>query len=80
MLPLMHAGLVRVLAADPKLMELAYGRAIFDRYGAYAADPAAIAAMLERPWPTCRPGRPGSPGSSATTPHRGVPVRGGPGR
>ena len=47
MFPLMQAGLVRVLAADPKLMELAYGRVIFDTYGAYAADPAAIAAMLD---------------------------------
>jgi S-DNA-T family DNA segregation ATPase FtsK/SpoIIIE len=47
MLPAMRAGLVRVLAADPKLMELAFGRAIFDRYGAYAADPDAIAVMLE---------------------------------
>jgi S-DNA-T family DNA segregation ATPase FtsK/SpoIIIE len=43
----MRAGLVRVWAADPKLMELAYGRALFDRYGRYAADPEAIAAMLE---------------------------------
>ncbi len=43
----MTAGLVRVLAADPKGMELAYGREIFDRYGAYAADPAAIVTMLE---------------------------------
>jgi S-DNA-T family DNA segregation ATPase FtsK/SpoIIIE len=48
MLPLMHTGLVRVLAADPKLMELAYGRVIFDIYGHYAADPAAIAAMLDQ--------------------------------
>jgi DNA segregation ATPase FtsK/SpoIIIE, S-DNA-T family len=47
MLPAMVAGLVRVWAADPKLMELAYGRAIFDRYGRYAADPKAILAMLE---------------------------------
>jgi DNA segregation ATPase FtsK/SpoIIIE, S-DNA-T family len=47
MLSAIVAGLVRPLAADPKLMELAYGRAIFDRYGSYAADPAAIAAMLE---------------------------------
>jgi S-DNA-T family DNA segregation ATPase FtsK/SpoIIIE len=47
MLPAMVAGLVRVWAADPKLMELAYGRAIFDRFGRYAADPAAIVAMLE---------------------------------
>ena len=47
LLPLMQAGLVRVLAADPKLIELAYGQAIFDTYGNYAADRAAIAAMLE---------------------------------
>ncbi len=44
----MTAGLVRVLAADPKRMELAYGRELFDRYGAYAADPQAIAVMLEQ--------------------------------
>jgi DNA segregation ATPase FtsK/SpoIIIE, S-DNA-T family len=43
----MAAGLVRVHAADPKLMELAFGRALFDRYGRYAADPADIAALLE---------------------------------
>ena len=36
-----------MLAADPKLMELAYGRVIFDTYGAYAADTASIVAMLE---------------------------------
>ena len=48
MLPLMREGLVRVLAADPKLMELAYGRIIFDTYGTYAADPAAIADMLDQ--------------------------------
>jgi DNA segregation ATPase FtsK/SpoIIIE, S-DNA-T family len=48
MLPLMREGLVRVLAADPKLMELAYGRAIFDTHGAYAADPAAVVDMLEQ--------------------------------
>ena len=47
MFPLMQDGLVRVLAADPKLMELAYGRIIFDTYGQYAADPAAIAVMLD---------------------------------
>jgi S-DNA-T family DNA segregation ATPase FtsK/SpoIIIE len=47
MLPAIAAGLVRVHAADPKLMELAYGRALFDRYGRYAADPEAIALMLE---------------------------------
>src|SRR5207247_6242652 len=47
MLPAMVAGLVRFWAADPKLMELAYGRAIFDRYGRYAATPEAIATMLE---------------------------------
>ena len=48
MFPLLQTGLVRVLAADPKLMELAYGRVIFESYGSYAADPAAIAAMLDR--------------------------------
>ena len=48
MFPLLQAGLVRVLAADPKLMELAYGRVIFETYGAYAADPAAIAVMLDQ--------------------------------
>jgi S-DNA-T family DNA segregation ATPase FtsK/SpoIIIE len=47
MLPAMVAGLVRVWAADPKLMELAYGRAIFDHYGRYAATPEAILVMLE---------------------------------
>jgi S-DNA-T family DNA segregation ATPase FtsK/SpoIIIE len=47
MLPAMATGLVRVLACDPKLMELAFGRALFDRYGRYAADPADIAALLE---------------------------------
>ena len=48
MFPLLQDGRVRVLAADPKLMELAYGRVIFDSYGSYAADPAAIAAMLDQ--------------------------------
>ncbi|MDQ2874136.1 MAG: FtsK/SpoIIIE domain-containing protein [Actinomycetota bacterium] len=47
MLPLMAAGLARVWACDPKLMELAFGRAIFDAYGRYAADPADIADLLE---------------------------------
>jgi DNA segregation ATPase FtsK/SpoIIIE, S-DNA-T family len=46
--PLMRVGLVRVLAADPKLMELAYGRIIFDTHGQYAADPASVAAMLDQ--------------------------------
>jgi S-DNA-T family DNA segregation ATPase FtsK/SpoIIIE len=48
MFPAMRDGLVRVLAADPKLMELAYGRAIFETHGVYAADPISIAVMLER--------------------------------
>ena len=47
MSPAMRAGLARVWAADPKLMELAYGRAIFDTYGRYETSPAAIWAMLE---------------------------------
>jgi DNA segregation ATPase FtsK/SpoIIIE, S-DNA-T family len=48
LLPALHSGLARILAADPKVMELAYGRAIFDIYGQYAADPKAIVAMLEQ--------------------------------
>jgi DNA segregation ATPase FtsK/SpoIIIE, S-DNA-T family len=44
MVPAMAAGLVQVWAADPKLMELAYGQAIFDRY---AADPDEIVLLLE---------------------------------
>src|SRR5262249_15055734 len=48
MFPLMQQGLVRVLAADPKLMELAFGRVIFECYGSYAASPAAIAVMLDQ--------------------------------
>jgi S-DNA-T family DNA segregation ATPase FtsK/SpoIIIE len=47
MLPAMAAGLVRPWACDPKLMELAFGRALFDRYGRYAADPSDIADLLE---------------------------------
>jgi S-DNA-T family DNA segregation ATPase FtsK/SpoIIIE len=47
MLGLLQAGLVRILAADPKVMELAYGRAIFDTCGQYAATPEAIVLMLE---------------------------------
>ena len=47
MLPALGDGLVRVWACDPKLMELAFGRELFDRYGRYAADPADIAALLE---------------------------------
>jgi S-DNA-T family DNA segregation ATPase FtsK/SpoIIIE len=47
MLPAMAAGLVRVLACDPKLMELAFGRDLFEQHGRYAADLADIAALLE---------------------------------
>jgi DNA segregation ATPase FtsK/SpoIIIE, S-DNA-T family len=47
LLPAMAAGLVCAWACDPKLMELAFGRALFDTYGRYAADPADIAALLE---------------------------------
>jgi S-DNA-T family DNA segregation ATPase FtsK/SpoIIIE len=47
MLPAMAAGLVRVYACDPKLMELAFGRDLFEQHGRYAADPAGIAALLE---------------------------------
>src|SRR6266536_1392927 len=43
----MTAGLVQVWAADPKLMELAFGRALFERHGRYAAAAQAIVTMLE---------------------------------
>jgi DNA segregation ATPase FtsK/SpoIIIE, S-DNA-T family len=48
MIPALLAGLVQLWACDPKLMELAFGRALFDTYGRYAADPADIADLLEQ--------------------------------
>ena len=68
MFPLMQTGLVRVLAADPKLMELAFGRVIFESYGAYAADPAAIADLLDQVVADMQDRAAGSPDASATTP------------
>jgi S-DNA-T family DNA segregation ATPase FtsK/SpoIIIE len=47
MLPAVMAGLVRLHACDPKLMEFAFGRALFERYGWYAAGPGQIADLLE---------------------------------
>jgi DNA segregation ATPase FtsK/SpoIIIE, S-DNA-T family len=47
MLPAVAAGLVELHACDPKLMELAFGRALFDRHGSYAAGPSQIADLLE---------------------------------
>jgi DNA segregation ATPase FtsK/SpoIIIE, S-DNA-T family len=47
MLPLLAAGVVEVWACDPKLMELAFGRALFDWHGRYAANPADIADLLD---------------------------------
>jgi DNA segregation ATPase FtsK/SpoIIIE, S-DNA-T family len=47
MIPAMRAGLVKVHACDPKLMELAYGRGLFERFGCYAAGPDQIAGLLE---------------------------------
>jgi S-DNA-T family DNA segregation ATPase FtsK/SpoIIIE len=47
MLGAIAPGLVRVHACDPKLMELAFGRAMFEKFGKYVADPADIAEMLE---------------------------------
>ena len=46
-LPALADGSARILGADPKLMELAYGRALFDRFGRYESEPAAITGMLE---------------------------------
>jgi S-DNA-T family DNA segregation ATPase FtsK/SpoIIIE len=47
LLPALLEGTARIWAADPKLMELAFGRLIFDKHGRYAADPEDIAVMLE---------------------------------
>lgn len=47
MLPALLDGTARMWGASPKLMELAFGRANFERNGRYAADAAAIATMLE---------------------------------
>jgi S-DNA-T family DNA segregation ATPase FtsK/SpoIIIE len=47
MLPALLTGLARVHSCDPKLMELAFGKALFSNFGKYAADPADIAALLE---------------------------------
>jgi DNA segregation ATPase FtsK/SpoIIIE, S-DNA-T family len=47
MLPLLVSGLVQVWACDPKLMELAFGRPLFDRHGRYAANPGDIADLLD---------------------------------
>ncbi|MGW4637058.1 FtsK/SpoIIIE domain-containing protein [Sphaerisporangium sp. NPDC004334] len=44
LLPARRAGLVEIWALDPKLMELSYGRALFDHY---AAAPEACAELLE---------------------------------
>ncbi len=69
MLPLLAAGLVQVWACDPKLMELAFGRALFERHGRYAADPAGIADLLEaRRDRHAGPRARGSRASNATTP------------
>ena len=61
-------------------MELAYGRAIFDTYGQYAADPAAIVAMLEGAV-TDMQARAAELAGQAARPHADdrVPVRGGAG-
>ncbi|MBO0822241.1 MAG: cell division protein FtsK [Actinobacteria bacterium] len=46
-LPALSDGTVKILGADPKLMELAYGRALFENYGRYESDPEQIVGMLE---------------------------------
>ncbi|MEU5867126.1 FtsK/SpoIIIE domain-containing protein [Nonomuraea sp. NPDC047529] len=45
LLPAMRAGLAEVWALDPKLMELSYGRELFQ--GRYAADPSDCADLLD---------------------------------
>ena len=74
MLPLMRSGLVRVLASDPKLMELAYGRVIFESYGHYAADPVAVAGMLDQAVADMQARAAVFAGTSGTHPDPGAPV------
>ena len=57
MFPLMQTGLVRVLAADPKLMELAYGRVIFDPTAPMPPTRPRSPPCSTRRSPTCRTGR-----------------------
>ncbi len=81
MLPAMAAGLVRVHACDPKLMELAFGRAMFEQFGKYAADPADIAALLDADVAGMQARAARFAGRQRDhTPDRGGPVRGGAGR
>ncbi len=75
MLPAMAAGLVRVHACDPKLMELAFGRALFERYGRYAAGPADIADLLEADVAAMQDGRPVRRATARPHPDRQGPVR-----
>ncbi len=63
MLPAMAAGLVQVWACDPKLMELAFGRALFDRLRPVRRRPRRHRRPARStPSPTCRHGPRGSPG------------------
>ena len=55
LLPAMLSGLVQVLAADPKVMELAYGRAIFDTCGGTPPIPRPSPTCSTRPSQACRP-------------------------
>ena len=62
-------------------MELAFGRALFERYGRYAADPADIADLLEADVAEMQARAARFAGTPARPrPDAGVPVRGGPGR
>ena len=75
--PALRAGLVRLLGADPKRMELSYGREIFDAHGTYAADPADIAAMLAQAVSRDAGPRRGAGRQAARShAHDRVPVRG----
>ena len=81
MLPAMLAGLAVVHACDPKLMELAFGRPLFERHGTYAADPGRHRRPARgRRRRHAKPGRPVRRTPARPHPDGGVPVRGGAGR
>ena len=66
-LPALADGTARILGADPKLMELAYGRALFDRYGHYESDPRDHRHARRRRDRHAAPGR--AAGGKAPRPH-----------
>ena len=73
MLPLLPAGLVQMLAYDPKLMELAFGRPLFDRYGRDVVRQLAIDHGCELAFGPCSSAEPGRGCAGRSSRPRGAP-------